>query len=52
MSGLIGYEEGGLSDFKSNYLWAKCFVVSSLNVATNSSVGFIPLLILCCDIKQ
>ena len=50
----MGYEEGGLLDFKINYLWAKYFVVPSLNVATNASLGFIPFffLILCRDIKQ
>ena len=46
------YEECGLSDFKIIYLWAKWFVVPSLNVATNASLGFIPFLILCRDIKQ
>ena len=47
------YEEGGLSDFKIIYLWAKCFVVPFLlNVMTNTSLGFISFLILCHDIKK
>ena len=46
------YEEGGLLDFKIIYLWAKCFVVPLLNVVTNTSLGFISFLILCCDIKK
>ena len=42
----MGYEDGGLSDFKIIYLWAKIFVVPSLNVVTICSL----FLILCCDI--
>ena len=52
MSGLMVYEEGGLSDLKIIYLWAKCFVVPFLNVAKNTSLGFISFLILCRDIKK
>ena len=36
------YEECDLSYFNINYLGAKCFVVHSLNVATNAILGFIP----------
>ena len=46
------YEEAGLSYFKIIYLWAKCFVVSSLNVATNAILGFISFFIPCRDINQ
>ena len=46
------YEEGGLSNFKIIYLWAKCFVVPFLNVSTSTSLGFISFLILCHDIKK
>ena len=32
------------------HLWADCFVVPSLHVATKTNLGFIPFLTLCCDI--
>ena len=34
------------------YLWAKCFVVPSLNFEIKTNLGFIPFLILCRDIEK
>ena len=36
--------------FKNFLFIAKNFVMPSLNVSTKANLGFIPFLILCCDI--
>ena len=52
MSGLIICEVGGFSGLKFFLFIAKCFVVPSLNVATETNLGFNPLLILCRNIEK
>ena len=52
MSGLIVFKVDGLSGFKNFLFIAKCFVVPSLNVMIKTNLGFIPFLLLCCDIEK
>ena len=48
-----GYEADGLSVFKIFLFIGHMFVVPSLIVATKKiDLGFVPFLILCCDIKK
>ena len=46
------YEAGDLSSFKIHLFIGQLFFVPSLNVATKTILGFIPFLILCCDIDK
>ena len=46
------YEVGGLSSFKIYLFIGQMFVVPSLNVVTKTNLGFVPFLILCCDIEK
>ena len=34
------------------YLWVNCFVGPSLNVITETNIGFVPFLILCRNIEK
>ena len=52
MSGLKIYEADGLSVFKNFLFIGQMFVMPSLNVATKIDLGFVPFLILCCDIEK
>ena len=46
------YEASGLLGFKIYLFIGQMFVVPSLNVATETNLGFIPFLILCRDIEK
>ena len=50
--GLLVDEASGFSSFKHDLFIGSLLVVPSLNVATKTSLGFIPFLILCHDIEK